>query len=487
MHRRIVKLSLAAPIKNAKREHSERLHSYRTEFERDRDRVLYSKAFRRLSGKTQIFLPISHDHVRNRLTHTLEVAQIADVTAKNLLLDANLAEAISLGHDLGHTPFGHVGERALNMILNNCDHRLTPFLEGIDDKEKGFKHNLHGLRVSCHLEKNNRKFPGMNLTNFTLWGIKNHSKLNWAKRDKNTGEKLNCEFNRNGKCYFHLKEDDCPNDLWSVSFYDQYENHTKQDNDDKDAWSFEGFVVSFSDEIAQRHHDVEDAIFMGIIEIKEMKEKIRELFLKYFDDEDKLNFAKLNKEKNPAYFLPLVSRFIINILNKNLIENSIKQLNSFIKKYAIKNDNDFHKIYNEIDLNDAEKCIDFSDNFRLAHDYLQNFLKQRVLNSYEVQRMDGRGTYIIRKLVKAYLTNPQQLSDATLVYIDNLNRRRTTGRKAIEDLTPLEIGKIRSEIGQITYKTSARTQINLLRGICDHIAGMTDNFATSEFKRLYSH
>ncbi|EHR0219180.1 HD domain-containing protein [Clostridium perfringens] len=95
-------------------------HTIRNEFERDRDRIMYSRAFRRLSGKTQVFLAGNDDHVRTRLTHTLEVAQIARTISKALGLNEYLTEAIALGHDIGHTPFGHIGERMLNSIMNGC-------------------------------------------------------------------------------------------------------------------------------------------------------------------------------------------------------------------------------------------------------------------------------------------------------------------------------------------------------------------------------
>ena len=105
----------------AKRNEKEKKHEFRTEFERDRDRILYSKAFRRLSGKTQVFVTGHEDHIRTRLTHTLEVSQIAKTIASYFGLDIALTEAIALGHDIGHTPFGHEGERILNFIMNGCE------------------------------------------------------------------------------------------------------------------------------------------------------------------------------------------------------------------------------------------------------------------------------------------------------------------------------------------------------------------------------
>lgn len=96
-------------------------HKYRNKFERDRDRILYSKEFRRLSGKTQVFVTGFDDHVRTRLTHTLEVSQITKTICKELKLNEGLGEAIAIGHDIGHTPFGHIGERTLNYIMTGCD------------------------------------------------------------------------------------------------------------------------------------------------------------------------------------------------------------------------------------------------------------------------------------------------------------------------------------------------------------------------------
>ena len=124
-------------------------------YQRDRDRILHSKSFRRLKGKTQVFLAPEGDHYRNRLTHTLEVAQNARTVAKALHLNEDLTEAIALGHDLGHTPFGHAGERELNAIVPG-----------------GFRHQEQSIRVVEKLEKNGR---GLNLTVEVRDGIRNHS------------------------------------------------------------------------------------------------------------------------------------------------------------------------------------------------------------------------------------------------------------------------------------------------------------------------
>ena len=128
----------------------------RTEYQRDRDRIIHCKSFRRLMHKTQVFLSPEHDHYRTRLTHTLEVSQIARTIARSLMLNEDLCEAISLGHDLGHTPFGHVGERVLDS--------LSPH---------GFRHNEQSVRVVEYIEKDGK---GLNLTFEVRDGILNHTK-----------------------------------------------------------------------------------------------------------------------------------------------------------------------------------------------------------------------------------------------------------------------------------------------------------------------
>ncbi len=133
----------------------------RTDFQRDRDRIIHSKAFRRLKHKTQVFLSPESDHYRTRMTHTLEVSQIARTISRALRLNEDLTEAIAMGHDLGHTPFGHAGERALD--------KLTSF---------GFTHYEQSVRVCERLEKN---LKGLNLTYEVLDGIRNHTKGEWPE------------------------------------------------------------------------------------------------------------------------------------------------------------------------------------------------------------------------------------------------------------------------------------------------------------------
>ena len=132
------------------REHAEAAHPYRTPFQRDRARIIHSRAFRRLAGKTQVFTHRPSDHFRSRLTHTMEVAQIARAVASALHLNEDLAEALALVHDIGHPPFGHSGERALDDCLQ---------MHGLR-----FDHNLHALRIVEFFEQRYAAFRGLNLT-----------------------------------------------------------------------------------------------------------------------------------------------------------------------------------------------------------------------------------------------------------------------------------------------------------------------------------
>ena len=142
------------------RVYKEKEHPYRSVYQRDRDRIIHSAAFRRLEYKTQVFVNHEGDYYRTRLTHTLEVAQIARTIATALRLNVDLIEAIALAHDLGHTPFGHSGEDALNELMA---------------KYGGFNHNLHSLRVVDILEEKYPDFPGLNRTWEVREGIVKHS------------------------------------------------------------------------------------------------------------------------------------------------------------------------------------------------------------------------------------------------------------------------------------------------------------------------
>lgn len=137
-------------------------HPYRNPFQRDRDRIVHARAFRRLEAKTQVFTPGLSDHFRNRLTHTIEVSQIARTAAGVLQLDEDLTEALALAHDIGHPPFAHAGEEELNRQMQRFGER--------------FEHNLHALRIVESFEQRYARFPGLNLTFEVREGIVKHSR-----------------------------------------------------------------------------------------------------------------------------------------------------------------------------------------------------------------------------------------------------------------------------------------------------------------------
>jgi dGTPase len=154
---------LRFPVERSRgRRYPEPPHPYRTAFQRDRDRVIHSRAFRRLEAKTQVFAPGFSDHFRNRLTHTIEVSQIARTVANVLELDEDLTEALALGHDIGHPPFAHAGEEELNRQMERFGDR--------------FDHNLHALRIVESFEQRYARFPGLNLTFEVREGIVKHSR-----------------------------------------------------------------------------------------------------------------------------------------------------------------------------------------------------------------------------------------------------------------------------------------------------------------------
>src|SRR5215510_7488407 len=194
------------------REHSEPSHAYRTEFQRDRARIIHSRAFRRLEYKTQVFLNGTGDHLRTRLTHSIEVASISRTVARALRLNEDLAEAIALAHDLGHSPFGHSGEEMLAECMRDYG---------------GFGHNRQSVRVVELLETPYPDFPGLNLTFEVREGLRKHERP--YKFPTREGE-----------------EYDCP--------------------------SLEAQVADLADEITYYSHDLDDAVDFEVLTAKRLEE-----------------------------------------------------------------------------------------------------------------------------------------------------------------------------------------------------------------------
>jgi len=189
------------------RKYGEDEHPYRTPYQRDRDRIIHSAAFRRLEYKTQVFVNHEGDYYRTRLTHSLEVSQIARTIAKALRLNEDLTEALALAHDLGHTPFGHAGEEVLNRLMKS---------------HGGFNHNLHTLKIVDELEERYPGFPGLNLTWETREGIVKHT----TRFDK-----------------AHIPKELAPGEQPTL----------------------EAQIVDIADEIAYDNHDLDDGLTSGLI------------------------------------------------------------------------------------------------------------------------------------------------------------------------------------------------------------------------------
>jgi len=209
------------------RRHPETPPNNRSEFQRDRDRIVHSAAFRRLEYKTQVFVNHEGDMFRTRLTHSLEVAQIGRAIARALQVNEELTEAIALAHDLGHTPFGHAGQDALNECMRDFG---------------GFEHNLQSLRIVDHLEEKYAEFDGLNLTFETREGILKHCSLKNAKQLGDVGERF-------------LK---------------------------KQQPGLEAQIANIADEIAYNNHDVDDGLRAGLLSIEQMREI--ELFNQQYEE-----------------------------------------------------------------------------------------------------------------------------------------------------------------------------------------------------------
>lgn len=461
---------------NAIRKYPEPKHTYRGEFERDRDRILYSKEFRRLNRKTQVFVSGFDDHVRNRLTHTLEVAQISQTICNQLGFNEALTVAIAYGHDVGHTPFGHVGERSLNYLMNGCG-KYRDFND-VHEKYRGFKHNLQGVRVVTELEKISNSFSGLNLTNYTLWGILNHTSI----------KPKDCEYktkNKESRCHHFHNNDYCihANKGLSFSYYDRYIKSINKAN----SWTIEALIVRVADEIAQRHHDLEDGLLAKIIDKDEIIEVIIVYFKDFFNDIELIRVKDLIAENNLDVFTYSLSTFLINFLVTKLIKQSRLNLEELRVKFKIDSTKDFIKLKPKIYENDVFRLISYSNELSKKEEELQLFLKNRILNSHIAQRMDGKSTYILRRLITAFLDNPQQLPDST-VFSLYMRLLKPKEKEALLKSNSYEhnIGEFREKLKTDHFKVNSKRYRNILmRTITDFIAGMTDDYAIKQYNRLY--
>ena len=292
----------AVPLKSKGRFFKEKKTDLRNDFQRDRDRIIHSTAFRRLKHKTQVFVNTSGDHFRTRITHSLEVSQIARTLSKYFNLNEDLSETLSLAHDLGHTPFGHAGEEALNDCMKNYG---------------GFDHNIQTLRIITILENRYYNFKGLNLSFETLDGLIKH---NGPLKDKT---KLNKIL---GKNFFKKKI--------NFSFNS----------------SLEAQIASISDDIAYNSHDLEDGLKSNLFNLDDLKDIpiLNKILIKH-------------KKKLKSYSIDLVIRQIIreiiNVMVKDVIETTKKNISFYKIKYLsdiYKNKNQLVSFSHKMQLFDKE-------------------------------------------------------------------------------------------------------------------------------------
>jgi len=347
---------------NELRIHPEKDHPYRTAIQRDRDRIIHSRAFRRLKHKQQVFLISEGDHYRTRLTHTLEVAQLSRTMAKALGLNDELVEAIALGHDLGHTPFGHVGETVLNEILSGRDN--------LDDVLRsknlgGFKHNYQSLRVVDKIEKK-YQFEGLNLTACVREGILKHTRL---LRDKYS--------------YPDLIFD-------GLNFELDF------------ATTLEGQVVAVCDEIAQRTHDLEDGIRAGLVDLEQVRNiKIVRMV------ENKYKIFNLLKDARYEYRNKMING-LINFFMDDVIETTLKNIEEF---YRLKKRSNFFD----------EEIVQFSNTIDPLQLELNKFIYEEIIYINAEKDTYEKNKDLLRKLYKHFLKNPLQLPEYILKRIESVS------------------------------------------------------------------
>lgn len=335
-----------APEASRGRRHPEEEHPYRNPYQRDRDRIIHSAAFRRLEFKTQVFGFEESDYVRTRLTHTMEVAQLARTVSRALKLNEDLTEAIALSHDIGHPPFGHAGERALNECL---------------EKEGGFDHNLHGLRIVDLIEERYPNFPGLNLT-FEV-------REAFAKHGSGRSHPLE-EFKETG-----------PNP------------------------TLEAQVVDVVDELAYISHDLDD----GLKHRRLSFEELRGIALW---DEIWRQISTF-PARNPSLLRHEAIRRVINLLVTDLIETTQEEL----IKHGISSPEEARQF--------SLPLVRFSEEVGEQAQELKEFLYSHLYTNYLVLRRQHRAQHIVRELFQAFCEEPRLLPPRFYQRLERFGTKRT--------------------------------------------------------------
>jgi dGTPase len=339
----------ADPARSRGRLYAEPPSPSRSEFQRDRDRIIHSTAFRRLAHKTQVFVDHEGDHFRTRLTHTIEVAQLARALAKALGLDQELAEAVALGHDLGHAPFGHTGEDALDACMA---------------AHGGFDHNSQGLRIVTELERRYADFDGLNLTQETIEGLVKHN-----------GPLLDAE----GRPLERYRERGAPE---AILAYDR-----RQSLDLSEFASLEAQAAAIADDIAYDAHDVDDGLRAGLFDL----DAIRAVpFVAALLDEI--------AAWRPGLERPRVIHELVRRIITRFVEDAIVESRSRIAASGVAS------------LDDARRAphalVGLSQALRDADRDIKAFLFANMYRHPEVRRVREKADAVVRRLFQAYCDDP---------------------------------------------------------------------------------
>ena len=321
----------------------------RTPFARDRDRIIHSQAFRRLKHKTQVFVYHEGDHYRTRLTHTIEVAQVARSIARALGLDEDLAEALSLAHDLGHTPFGHAGERELDQLMR-------PY--------GGFDHNAQSLRIVTKLERRYAQFDGLNLCWETLEGLVKHN-----------GPLVNLEGDPVGR----YRERGLAEAILEYATNHDLELHTFA--------SPEAQVAAISDDIAYNAHDIDDGLRAGLFALIDLGdvplagEALSGVLKLYPDlDHDRAVHETVRR---------VMSAMVGDVISETNRRASLFKPRSAAEVRAL-----------------GEAMVVFGAQMRENNRMLQSFLNERMYRHDRVEEIMARARRVVRDLFEAYMGDP---------------------------------------------------------------------------------
>jgi len=340
----IITLSkLAVPLKSKGRFFKDNKIDIRTDFQRDRDRIIHSTAFRRLKHKTQVFVNTTGDHFRTRITHSLEVAQVSRTLSKYFKLNEDLCETLSLAHDLGHTPFGHAGEEELNKCMKNYG---------------GFDHNIQTIRIVTSLENRYYNFKGLNLTYETLDGLLKHNGP--IKNKKKYVQIL-------GQNYFKNK----------INFFSNP--------------SLEAQIASISDDIAYNSHDLEDGLKSNLFKLEDLN-NIPIL---------KLIITKHKKKLN-KYSIDLVIRQIIREMINEMVNDLITTTKRNIKKNNLENLSDVYKSKYPI-VQFSKKMQNFDKKIKIFLKRKMYYHKNVKKNTKDGKKIINKLFFTIKKNPKKYI------------------------------------------------------------------------------------